>query len=106
MGFGRRRKRSKWFSVLRQWSVIGPIRQIGPIPIKGMIKTQLAILIVFASLCCSQTAAKTVYVHLVDGNDTNADGTYNRPFKSWRIALQHVTSGDTIIAKNGDYRKA
>jgi hypothetical protein len=50
-------------------------------------------------------SAKTIYVHLVDGNDSTADGSYNRPFKSWGVALRHVTSGDTIIAKNGDYRK-
>ena len=49
---------------------------------------------------------KTVYVHLVDGNDTNGDGSYKLPYKSWRVALRHAGSGDTIIAKNGDYRKA
>ena len=37
---------------------------------------------------------------------TRGDGDYKLPFKSWRVALRHVTSGDTIIAKNGDYRKA
>src|SRR6185295_12506307 len=50
--------------------------------------------------------AKTIYIHVVDGNDNTANGTYERPFKSWRVALGHVTSGDTIVAKNGDYRKA
>ena len=71
-----------------------------------MIKARLAILTLVALLCGSHASAKTVYVHLLDGNDSTADGTYNRPFKSWRVALQHVTSGDTIVAKNGDYRKA
>jgi Right handed beta helix region len=51
-------------------------------------------------------AGKTIYVHLLDGDDRTADGTYAHPFKSWRVALQHVGSGDTIIAKNGDYRRA
>jgi hypothetical protein len=49
---------------------------------------------------------KTVYVDLLDLNTGTSDGSYDRPFKSWRAALQHVGSGDTIIAKNGDYRKA
>ena len=71
-----------------------------------IVKTQPALLILVALLFSSQAAAKTIYIHAVDGNDSTANGTYNRPFKSWRVALRHVTSGDTIIAKNGDYRKA
>ena len=51
-------------------------------------------------------SAKTVYVDLLAVNPNKADGSYERPFTSWRVALQHVTSGDTIVAKNGDYRKA
>lgn len=54
----------------------------------------------------TQAKGKTVYVHLLDGDDKSADGSYARPFKSWRVALRQVGSGDTIIAKNGDYRKA
>ena len=61
----------------------------------------LLLLAVFA-----QVAAKTVYVDLLSAETRPADGSYKRPFKSWRVALQHVTSGDTIVAKNGDYRKA
>jgi Right handed beta helix region len=61
-------------------------------------------------LCLIATAinvsAKTVYVDLLGGDPNKADGSYERPFKSWRAALQHVDSGDTIVAKNGDYRKA
>src|SRR6185369_9059024 len=57
-------------------------------------------------LVAPNATAKTIYIHVVDGNDNTANGTYERPFKSWRVALGHVTSGDTIIAKNGDYRKA
>jgi Right handed beta helix region len=49
---------------------------------------------------------KTVYVHLLDGDDMRGNGSYTRPYKSWRVALRHAGSGDTIIAKNGDYRKA
>ena len=72
-----------------------------------MMNAKSVILIVAAFLLLtSDASAKTIYVHLVDGNDSTADGSYNRPFKSWRVALGHVTSGDTIIAKNGDYRKA
>ena len=52
------------------------------------------------------TPAKTVYVDLLATTANKADGSYERPFTSWRVALQHVTSGDTIVAKNGDYRKA
>jgi hypothetical protein len=55
--------------------------------------------------CYVVGSGKTVYVHLLDGNDKNGDGSYARPFKSWRVALQHVGSGDTLVAKNGDYRK-
>lgn len=54
----------------------------------------------------AQAKNKTVYVHLLDGDDLQGDGSYARPYKSWRAALRHVESGDTIIAKNGDYRKA
>src|SRR5213078_4563473 len=53
----------------------------------------------------AQAKGKVVYVHLLDGDDTRGDGNYARPFKSWRVALRHAGSGDTIIAKNGDYRK-
>src|SRR5258706_8056101 len=58
-------------------------------------------------LCAAvQAKGKTVYVHLLDGDDARGDGNYTRPFKSWRVALRHVGSGDTIVAKNGDYRKS
>jgi hypothetical protein len=64
----------------------------------------LALLFLFAAVVSG--SAKTVYVDLLDRDTRVADGTYDRPFKSWRVALQHVGSGDTIVAKNGDYRKA
>ena len=54
----------------------------------------------------AQGKGKTVYVHLLDGDDTGGDGSYKLPYKSWRVALRHAGGGDTIIAKNGDYRKA
>src|SRR3569832_1411269 len=57
-------------------------------------------------LITASVSAKTVYVDLLNTDPRPADGTYEHPFKSWRVALQHVTSGDTIVAKNGDYRKA
>ena len=50
-------------------------------------------------------SAKTIYVQVLAADDKTEDGTYSHPFRSWRVALRHVTSGDTIIAKNGDYRK-
>ena len=57
-------------------------------------------------LCgAAQAKGKAVYVHLLDGDDMRGDGSYSLPYKSWRVALRHVGSGDTIIAKNGDYRK-
>src|SRR5437867_5697451 len=65
--------------------------------------TLLALLLLNSSALAS---GKTVYVHLLDGDDTRGDGSYSHPFKSWRTALRHVESGDTVIAKNGDYRKA
>ena len=66
------------------------------------------LLMLFAALLFPDSAAagKTIYVHLLDGEDATADGSYTHPFKSWRVALRHVGNGDTIIAKNGDYRKA
>lgn len=58
-------------------------------------------------LCVPARAdGKTVHVHLLDGDDARGDGSYERPYKSWREALRHVGSGDTVVAKNGDYRKA
>ncbi len=68
------------------------------------------VLLMFFALVLLQitadAAGKTIYVHLLDGDDRTADGSYKHPFKSWRVALRHVSSGDTIVAKNGDYRKA
>ena len=64
------------------------------------------ILFLLISAVAAKVSAKTVYVDLLSADTRTADGTYDRPFKSWRVALQHVTSGDTIVAKNGDYRKA
>src|SRR4051812_16855436 len=64
----------------------------------------LAVLIL---LCGSiRAGGKVVYVHLLDGDDARGDGSYAHPYQSWREALRHVGSGDTLIAKNGDYRKA
>src|SRR4030095_7514437 len=70
---------------------------------------RLSLLTLFAVVLFPNTAAaagKPIYVHLLDGDDAKADGSYARPFKSWRVALRHVSGGDTIVAKNGDYRKA
>ena len=67
--------------------------------------TRLILFTLAVALCHSVASAKTVYVHLLDGDDAG-NGSYDHPFKSWRVALTHVTSGDTIVAKNGDYRKA
>ena len=64
------------------------------------------ILLLLISAGTANVSAKTVYVDLLNTDARAADGSYDRPFKSWRVALQHVTSGDTIVAKNGDYRKA
>src|SRR6476659_8127476 len=64
------------------------------------------ILLVVMAAAGAQVSAKTVYVDLLSTDARPADGSYDRPYKSWRVALQHVTSGDTIVAKNGDYRKA
>jgi hypothetical protein len=65
-----------------------------------------SVLLFLIVLLANNASAKTIYVHLLEGDDRSADGSYGHPFKSWRVALRHVTSGDTIIAKNGDYRKA
>jgi hypothetical protein len=65
--------------------------------------------VAFVLLCLSAAVdakGKTVYVHLLDGDDARGDGSYARPYKSWRVALRHVGSGDTLVAKKGDYRKA
>ena len=50
-------------------------------------------------LITGSASAKTVYVDLLNTDTRSADGTYDRPYKSWRVALQQVTSGDTIVAK-------
>src|SRR5689334_22272083 len=54
----------------------------------------------------ANVSAKTVYIDLLAANPNRADGSYEHPFTTWRSALQHVTSGDILVAKNGDYRKA
>src|SRR5215208_1977125 len=72
-----------------------------------LLRLVLANIFLTLFLCfTAQAAGKTVYVHLLDGDDARGDGSYNRPYKSWRVALRHVGSGDTLVAKNGDYRKA
>jgi len=65
-----------------------------------------ALCLVALIFIAANVSAKTVYVDLLATAAPNADGSYAHPFTSWRVALQHVTSGDTIVAKNGDYRKA
>jgi Right handed beta helix region len=70
----------------------------------GRFAGVLVVLFVFYGSALAR--GKIVYVSLLDGNYASADGTYARPYGSWRAALRHVGSGDTIIAKNGDYRKA
>src|SRR5919107_2777911 len=67
---------------------------------------ELSYAFILLLLITTSASAKTVYVDLLSADARPADGTYDRPFKTWRVALQHVTSGDTIVAKNGDYRKA
>ena len=62
--------------------------------------------LVALALFAGNVSAKTVYVDLLAATTNKADGSYERPFTSWRVALQHVAGGDTIVAKNGDYRKA
>ena len=73
----------------------------------SLFPAQALLAIVATLLVCgeAQGKGKVVYVHLLDGDDSRCDGRYACPFKSWRMALRHVGSGDTIIAKNGDYRK-
>ena len=65
-----------------------------------------ALCLVALLLFAVTVSARTVYVDLLAAPSAHADGSYLHPFISWRTALQHVTSGDTIVAKNGDYRKA
>src|SRR6187200_2453048 len=67
---------------------------------------RVSLFIFVVAVCQPAALAKTVYVHLLAGDDSTGKGSYDRPFKSWAVALRNVTSGDTIIAKNGDYRKA
>ena len=74
---------------------------------KGSVRLFLLTAAALLVLCgAAQAAGKTVHVHLLDGDDARGDGSYAKPYKSWRKALQHAGSGDTVIAKNGDYRKA
>ena len=63
----------------------------------------IALLVLFGT---GEGKGKVLYVHLLDGDDTRGDGSYARPYKSWRVVLRHAGSGDTIVAKNGDYRNA
>ena len=55
-----------------------------------------ALALLFLIAAGVSASAKTVYVDLLDRDTRPSDGTYDRPYKSWRVALQHVTSGDTI----------
>ena len=71
-----------------------------------MQSLRYAFSLLFLIFAAANASAKTVYVDLLAPDAKTADGTYAHPYRSWRVALQHVTSGDTIVAKNGDYRKA
>ncbi|HEY6119590.1 MAG TPA: right-handed parallel beta-helix repeat-containing protein, partial [Pyrinomonadaceae bacterium] len=73
---------------------------------KRQMTFRLLVATLVAFLAPATATAKIVYVHLVNGDDHAGDGTYSRPYKSWRVALRHVGSGDTLVAKNGDYRMA
>lgn len=73
---------------------------------KRLLLLLVAVISLFGLSGAVQAKGKTVYVHLMDGDDKRGDGSYALPYRSWRVALRHVESGDTIIAKNGDYRKA
>jgi hypothetical protein len=75
--------------------------------VKGSVRLFLRSALGLLALCAlAQAKGKTVHVHLLDGDDARGDGSYARPYKSWREALRHAGSGDTVVAKNGDYRKA
>jgi hypothetical protein len=73
----------------------------------GRLAVRAALVAAAVLLACAAASAKgkTVYVHLLDGDD-GGDGSYGRPYRSWRVALAHVSSGDSVVAKNGDYRRA
>jgi hypothetical protein len=68
--------------------------------------SRFALPLLFLIFGVASVSAKTVYVDLLAPDAGIADGSYARPFRSWRVALQHVKSGDTIVAKTCDYRKA
>jgi parallel beta helix pectate lyase-like protein len=97
MSLAQRRKGAKKTSRnAAAFCVFAPLRE------KSLFYYAFALLI----LISANVSAKTVYVDLLSSDTHASDGSYDRPFKSWRVALQRVTSGDTIVAKNGDYRKA
>ena len=73
---------------------------------RRLLVSSLVATVVLVFCGVAQSKNKTVYVHLLNGDDLRGNGSYERPYKSWRSALGHAGSGDTIIAKNGDYRKA
>ena len=72
----------------------------------ALTRSRCAFCLLALVLLAVNVSAKTVYVDLLAATSTKADGSYERPFTSWRMALQRVTGGDTVVAKNGDYRKA
>jgi hypothetical protein len=74
---------------------------------RPLLLQALGVAVALLILCgAAQANGKTIYVHILDGDDARGDGSYSRPYKSWRVVLSNAGSGDTIIAKNGDYRKA
>lgn len=52
--------------------------------------------------CFNKTAFQKVYCSPA-GDDATADGTIEKPYYSLQLAVNAVTSGDTIIMKNGIY---
>ena len=50
------------------------------------LKWALASFLLCALCAGTQAKGKTVYVHPLDGDDVRGDGSYAKPYKSWRAA--------------------
>lgn len=66
------------------------------------------IIVVFVFVGCEKQEAvelssRTLYLDAQNGNDHTADGSEDKPFKTFNHAMDSLESGDILMVYNGDY---
>src|SRR5260370_16209522 len=66
---------------------------------RSLLLQALGVAVALLILCgAAQANGKTIYVHILDGDDVRGDGSYSRPYKSWRVVLSHeMTARNNLV---------